>query len=285
MYASRMFINSNIPEITEFHKCLRPEEMTSLINPDIYNSGVPASPLEAAFSDFSLSTIQDLFLAGDSSLLVILASILQINSDRGWFYDSCSRYKIDLMVLDHTGTANIIVFDRDAFDILGITAMDLRKENLQNMEDTRKLPQRFDSLLGKTFLFKVSVRGSTWNGPPSFTVQKMTCDPGLIEKFTRFAKLKEAKDNGDDCNQVSAEIVDLVSVDDGLYTPVQSKSVVISNMDARMLSFADDEASPSSIHPVNCKRTSAEFASAADGEVDPDGVSDMRFKKIKEEKK
>ncbi|KAF7831934.1 replication protein A 70 kDa DNA-binding subunit-like [Senna tora] len=131
MYASQMFINSNIPEILEFHNCLRPEETTSPINPDIHNSGVPASPLEVAFSYLSLSTTQDLFLAGDSSLLLILVSVLQINSDRGWFYDSCSRYKIDLMVLDHSGTANITVFDRDTFNILGITTMDLRKENLQ----------------------------------------------------------------------------------------------------------------------------------------------------------
>ncbi|KAF7831933.1 uncharacterized protein G2W53_014266 [Senna tora] len=111
----------------------------------------------------------------------------------------------------------------------------------------------------------------------------MTCDSGLIEKFTRFAKVKEEKDNGDDCNQVSAEIVDLISVDDGLYTHVQSKSAAISTMDARRLSFADNEVSPSSTHLVTCKRTSAEFAIAADGEVDLDDVSDIRLKKIKEE--
>ncbi|KAF7839065.1 replication protein A 70 kDa DNA-binding subunit C-like [Senna tora] len=110
MYASRMFINSHITEIREFRSGLRPEELTSPINPNIHNVVVPASPLEAAFSELSLSTTQDLFLAGDSGKLL---------------------YKIDLMVLDHSGTTNITVFYRDAFNILGIMAMDLRKEQLQ----------------------------------------------------------------------------------------------------------------------------------------------------------
>ncbi|KAF7839222.1 zinc finger BED domain-containing protein RICESLEEPER 2-like [Senna tora] len=254
MYASRMFINADIDEIREFHNGLQPHELNSPVKPNRVNSAITASPLESAFAGWSLSKTQDLFHAGDvSTVHVILASVLSINSDRGW-------YKIEMTVLDDDGTTNIIVFDRDAFDFLGISAMDLRKEHFQNVDDTQQLPERFDSFHGKKFFFKVAVKGSTWNGPPSITVQKMTNDPALIEKFKMLAMDKN---------------IDLSSVDDGLIMPVQPKSTLLNTMDARRLSFDESYPSTSSGNSKSSKRASTVLDHVPTGSNDGDSVADV----------
>ncbi|KAF7810577.1 hypothetical protein G2W53_037320 [Senna tora] len=133
-----------IPEINEFISELHPEELSSPINQSLLNSDVPPSPIEAAFYDWSLSSIQDFYHATDSTVYVILASVLKVNVERGSYYDSCkkcmkqklltvyySKYNVELLILDDSGTANVTVFDKDVEAFLGISTIDLRKEHLQ----------------------------------------------------------------------------------------------------------------------------------------------------------
>ncbi|KAF7814840.1 replication protein A 70 kDa DNA-binding subunit A-like [Senna tora] len=93
------------------------------------------------------------------------------------------QFKVELMVLDDSDKANVTVFDRDVSKFLGIYAPDLRKEHFQFSE-------KFDKFLGRSFVFKVSVRGSTWNTSPSYTVQRMTLESSIIEKFIAVQKTK-----------------------------------------------------------------------------------------------
>ncbi|KAF7839626.1 uncharacterized protein G2W53_008108 [Senna tora] len=101
----------------------------------LLNSDVPPSPLEGAFFDWSLSSIQDFYHATDSTVYVILAYVLKVNVERGMkqklltvYY---SKYKVELLILDDSGTVNVTMFDKDVEAFLGISAIDLRKEHLQ----------------------------------------------------------------------------------------------------------------------------------------------------------
>ncbi|KAF7801515.1 replication protein A 70 kDa DNA-binding subunit-like [Senna tora] len=290
MFASRMFVNADIPEITEFISGLHPDELSSPINQSLLNSAVPPSPLESAFSDWSLSSIQDFYHAADSTVYVILASVLKVNVERGWYYDSCKkckcklepdfyctkcdclvhastcRYKVELLILDDSGTANVTVFDKDVEAFLGISVIDLRKEHLQNVNDIRQMPERFDRFIGQMFVLKVSVKTSNWNNSYSFTVQKMTSDHDLIEKFKRMAKAK----------------IDLAAVDDALSTPVQQKTTTHSVLDARMLSFADNDTGPSCSNSLNAKRPNDDGASAQFGPDEHSTIGEGAKKKMKD---
>ncbi|KAF7807336.1 hypothetical protein G2W53_039497 [Senna tora] len=117
--------------------------------PKVKKSIVSTSPLEAAFSGWALSYISDLSFAGDGSVHFILASVIKVNDERGWFYEACKicakklepdgtvllQYKIELMIIDDSGTIN-------------------------NVDDARLFPTKLDSFLGNTFVFKVVVKHS-----------------------------------------------------------------------------------------------------------------------------
>ncbi|KAF7821903.1 replication protein A 70 kDa DNA-binding subunit C-like [Senna tora] len=233
---------------------LQHEELASPIIKNLTNPATHESPLEAAFAELPLSSIQDFYHARDSSLFVVLASVLKVNVDRGWF-------KVELMILDDSGTANVTIFDKDVEGFLGISAIDLRREHLQ-------MPEKFDRFLGQMFVFKILVKTMNWNNSYSFTVQKMTSDHDLVEKFKRMAK---------------AKLIDVGVVPNSLTTPGQTKAVTHLGLDARRLSFVGDNHSPSSSNACNGKRShpdspsdnSIHYENAKNGEATKKKLKDI----------
>ncbi|KAF7812819.1 replication protein A 70 kDa DNA-binding subunit B-like [Senna tora] len=310
MYASRMFINADIEEIRAFHDALQPEELTILVNLN-NNPMVAASPLQATFDGCALSNVYDLYSTGDGDVLVFLASVLKLNSDKGWFYDSCkkcakkiepngpsfyctkcdsmvhssvSMFKIELLVVDDSGTVNIIVFDRDATQLISMSAIELRKEHLQSVDDPRQMPEKLDAFLGQTLLFKVAVKSYSWTSALSFIVQRLTNDPELIAKYTAIKKARDAKTNGEAFSESAIVSVDLSSVDDSLITPVQSKSKIAMELDGRRPSFDNNKPSPAGENNGSGKRS---ITDSADGDPMLDESlknQDQRVKRVKDEK-
>ncbi|KAF7841443.1 replication protein A 70 kDa DNA-binding subunit C-like [Senna tora] len=146
MYASRMLNNFDIEEIVQLCDELLSDELASPVNLNIHNSSIASSPLEAVFAGWSLSSINDLNFAGDVDVLCILATVLKVNSERGWFYGSCKRCakKLEpksamfycnkskcLVNASTPSIANVTVFDRDVSQFLDMIVMDLHKENFQ----------------------------------------------------------------------------------------------------------------------------------------------------------
>ncbi|KAF7835596.1 uncharacterized protein G2W53_010455 [Senna tora] len=80
--------------------------------------------IEAAFNGLSLSPVDILQHSGNDEVICVLVEVLQVNKQRGW-------YKIELMVSDDSGCENITVFDRDAFNYIGMIANDLAAEKLK----------------------------------------------------------------------------------------------------------------------------------------------------------
>ncbi|KAF7841218.1 replication protein A 70 kDa DNA-binding subunit B [Senna tora] len=144
MYATRILISSDVQEITQFHEGLLPEDCNTQFNPVVGHALLTTSPIEAAFSG----------------------------------------YKIEVIVSNESGIANLTVFDRDAFNYLGITAIDLGAESVKNVEDNDGWPKKFDSFIGKKFIFKVGIKVSEWNAFTSLTLQKMTDNPTILDKYS-----------------------------------------------------------------------------------------------------
>ncbi|KAF7812720.1 Retrovirus-related Pol polyprotein from transposon TNT 1-94 [Senna tora] len=149
MYATRILINSDVEEITQFHERLLPEDRNTMFNRALLTT----SPIEAAFSKWALSPIDLLQHSGNSDAICVIAQVLQVNKEKGW-------YKIEVIVSDESGIANLTVFDCDAFNYLGITATDLGVESVKNVEDNDGWPKKLDSFVGKKFIFKVGIKVS-----------------------------------------------------------------------------------------------------------------------------
>ncbi|KAF7812745.1 Retrovirus-related Pol polyprotein from transposon TNT 1-94 [Senna tora] len=153
MYATRILINSDVEEITQFHERLLPEDRNTMFNPVVGRALLTTSPIEAAFSKWVLSPVDLLQHSGNSDAICVIAQVLQVNKEKGW-------YKIEVIVSDESGIANLTVFDCDAFNYLGITATDLGVESVKNVEDNDGWPKKLDSFVGKKFIFKVGIKVS-----------------------------------------------------------------------------------------------------------------------------
>jgi len=92
MYATRVFINADIPEIKDFHEGLDATDRTppaelpkdGSVN-TVGNGGVDP------FMEMPGRFITDLYHAPDKSVVCLVASVMYVNSDKGWYYESCKK--------------------------------------------------------------------------------------------------------------------------------------------------------------------------------------------------
>ncbi|KAF7835742.1 replication protein A 70 kDa DNA-binding subunit B-like [Senna tora] len=241
MYSTHILINADVEEISQFYEGLQPEELNTPFNHMARSAVMITSPIEAAFSSFSLSPMEDLEHSSNGNIICICALVLQVNKDKGWFYDACKkcqkklepdgaiffchycsglvntstkRYKIQLMVIDDSGTANITVFEREVFNYIGITANDLVAQYSE--------PEKLESFVGKMIVFKIDV--------------------------------KEKVKNKGIANKVHGDTIDLTSVVDDLTTLVNNKATELAEVEGCRLSFSENVTSPSAETLIACKR-------------------------------
>ncbi|KAG7583453.1 Nucleic acid-binding OB-fold [Arabidopsis suecica] len=67
------------------------------------------------------------------------------------------RYLLNVGVMDSTGDTNFLIFDKNAQEIIGVSAEDLLEGNWDEIQDPTNLPQPIKDLVGKTFQFLVTV--------------------------------------------------------------------------------------------------------------------------------
>ncbi|KAK9714784.1 hypothetical protein RND81_06G119800 [Saponaria officinalis] len=94
------------------------------------------------------------------------------------------RYKLRVVVVDHTGTATFIIFDSQATELLKQSTKDVR-ENQVKHGDPSVNPDELDVLLDRKFIFKVKVddKYNLTLGWESYGVYKLSEDPELIERY------------------------------------------------------------------------------------------------------
>ncbi|XP_057249019.1 uncharacterized protein LOC125494930 [Beta vulgaris subsp. vulgaris] len=102
------------------------------------------------------------------------------------------RFKIKLIVADKSGDATFMMFDKEVSKLVGRTAKEMVAS--QNQVENNEFPEEFKSLLGKRFLFKVTVpynNGIDQNY--SYTVNSTSDEPELINKwFELYVKLENS---------------------------------------------------------------------------------------------
>ncbi|KAF7832936.1 replication protein A 70 kDa DNA-binding subunit B-like [Senna tora] len=91
MYATRILINSEVEEITQFHEGLPPEDRNTPFNPVVGRALLTASPIEIAFSGWALSPVDLLQHSGNGDVICVIAQVLQVNKEKGWYYDACHK--------------------------------------------------------------------------------------------------------------------------------------------------------------------------------------------------
>ncbi|KAF7826478.1 replication protein A 70 kDa DNA-binding subunit B-like [Senna tora] len=281
MHATRIMINEDIDDFRNFGENLPLGQITNPLNGSSSSSLRSASPNDDPFSSMSVTCISDLLLADTTHC--IAGTVLKLNIARGWFYDSCykchkkldrdeaiffcpkckkslpntvARYRIEL------GTAIIIIFDNDATMFLGITAEALRKKTSEVPVDTMQTIVEFDRSLGITFVFKVGVQLNNWNPTPSFTVQKMTSNEAIFERFSKQMNVEDFDAEINLGGVASTSTVDHTCADDNTTSIASNVVSVFKEVDGRRLSFSEELTNLGEDTPNSLKRTSSSVESS-----------------------
>lgn len=94
-----------------------------------------------------------------------------------------NRYKVELNVIDGTGSTTFVVFDRVVSNFLGMPAQDLIGPDDDTVNSTLT-PSEFRSFYERNLLLKVEISDSNitqeWN---NYNVRRLTADPDIIKQF------------------------------------------------------------------------------------------------------
>ncbi|XP_057251506.1 uncharacterized protein LOC125498909 [Beta vulgaris subsp. vulgaris] len=182
------------------------------------SSIVDCNPLDIPLYGFEFVPFGDI-LAKKGSDVYLIATIEDIDVGYSWYYDGCNRcmsgvireddvircrkenvvlrsttprFKIKLIVADKSGDASFMMFDKEVSKLVGRTAKEMVAS--QNQMENNEFPEEFKSLLGKRFLFKVTVPYN--NGVDqnySYTVNSTSDEPELINKWIElYVKLENS---------------------------------------------------------------------------------------------
>ncbi|KAF7842176.1 zinc finger BED domain-containing protein RICESLEEPER 2-like [Senna tora] len=152
--ATKILFNPNIFEVDEFKKRSYMGELTR----QRFTQSV-SQTASSGDGDFLTSTrrltINQIKETNETGIFVTLATILKIQTNFGWFYESCNkcmkkirnenglllcpscnktppviipRFKIHVQVIDHTGNATFVLFDRQGYQVLQKIAKELRDQ-------------------------------------------------------------------------------------------------------------------------------------------------------------
>ncbi|XP_056687828.1 replication protein A 70 kDa DNA-binding subunit B-like [Spinacia oleracea] len=213
LFATKILVNEDIPEMNEFKK--------SIADGDCHSSRLThlSSQSSHSISDEFLVLseriqLDEICKQNKECSCVVLASIISIETETKWYYNSCKlcnkkvdyeggekfwcskydshvksappRYKVTVTVEDDNGYGTFIIFDREIFQILQISAVDLK-----NKSHKYNLEQDWDK----------------------YTVLKISDDEQLIKQFMEVNPIIEEHD------------VEVVSSNESIKTPPEKEIV------------------------------------------------------------
>ncbi|GJU73880.1 replication protein A 70 kDa DNA-binding subunit B [Tanacetum coccineum] len=230
-FGTRLFINSGLPEIKDFHHKLMLENAeTKTASKISLSKGTFNSTHDEFLNRFPIRSIEEIREVDEPGYAVILASILCLETENSWFYMSCRkcnkkvvtrsevvdldaaegdevpvaksdemwcktcktnpqfvipRFKVQVRVIDGSGSTSFIMFDREVSKLINKTAREL-VEVQEQAGDVDAFPQALEKIVGRKFAFKVEV--ADYNIEREwyvYTIVKMTDDKHVIGELLK----------------------------------------------------------------------------------------------------
>ncbi|OIT20587.1 hypothetical protein A4A49_60339, partial [Nicotiana attenuata] len=102
-------------------------------------------------------------------------------------YSAVTRYKLQVRVLDKTGSVSLLLWDREAMFLIGKSAKELKEGLLENTDavDKCSCPVDLNNVLERKFMFKVIIkRSSIQLQGEVYSVVKLKDYEQLINKYS-----------------------------------------------------------------------------------------------------
>ncbi|CAH1441530.1 unnamed protein product [Lactuca virosa] len=232
--SSKLFINSDIDEITNFNKSLdgddRPDSSTNTFL-------IISSNQISAYDDFmvknNLKGIAEVWERVEKCNFVIVGTIKGILQNQKWYYETCTncsgkasendahqtktyechnenctktttsvvpRFMIPIRVQDNTGTLTLTMFEREWRYLLKQSAKEFVKKMIERGDDLGLYPGEINALKGLKLAFKISV--SKFNVSfknNQYGIARISDDETLIEQLeNKFTESQDAVSGKDD---------------------------------------------------------------------------------------
>ncbi|KAK9705296.1 hypothetical protein RND81_07G045900 [Saponaria officinalis] len=219
-------------EVEDLKKCFASDDTShTLCEISAGNSVI----IEEEFSRLSKRKfVDELQEINEPCYCAVLATTVKIETESGWFYLSCKacirkvtsvgnglwhcevcrqdvqfvvpRFRVTLRVMDDTGIASFVMFDKEVSKLLNTSASALR-EILMKDDDADAFPKELDDLLKKQFLFRIRITDfNLKNNWRKYRIYRLTDDINLINTHTHTSALNVGKVQGH--NITTSESVD-----------------------------------------------------------------------------
>ncbi|XP_028807348.1 uncharacterized protein LOC114762064 [Neltuma alba] len=168
--------------------------------------------MPGCYSHEEISSLEMILKDEDECIVVTMADIVDVRSDRGWMYTSCKqcskkvvpdgegffcekcqaivkavipRFMMDCEILDDTGSCRVLIFDRELFKLLGCSAAELKaRQTNQDDSDEGILSYILEQISWKRYLFKIRIPGDYVNGNSNVCVAtRLTNDKAIMQSF------------------------------------------------------------------------------------------------------
>ncbi|XP_025703856.1 uncharacterized protein [Arachis hypogaea] len=128
---------------------------------------------------------------GQKSAYVTCGTVIDIDRNHAWWYKAF-RFCIQVRVVDDSDTETFVLFENSASKFLGLSAADIRTSLLARGYGRDHFPEELNALIGKTLLFKLTVRHDSLNKFQAcvITVSRICSDPEIIASLALEKNIK-----------------------------------------------------------------------------------------------
>ncbi|XP_054796549.1 replication protein A 70 kDa DNA-binding subunit A-like isoform X2 [Prosopis cineraria] len=223
--ATRVYFNPDIPEVHNLLKRLQESsEMPQNFTQDV-NLESKESTTSSMITFPKRFTIDQISTIDEACEIVIRARIKKLETALGWCYKGCVvhesklkeengqlycekckkekslselKFKVHYTVVDNTGTASVVFFNKLAEQLIQSKAIKLKKL-LDKERRSHSFPSKLSDCIGKELLMKVNVTDYNMNHrSSSLTVTEFSDDNSLLRLFT--LSNKEVQEWGSNIN-------------------------------------------------------------------------------------
>ncbi|XP_070038381.1 replication protein A 70 kDa DNA-binding subunit B-like isoform X1 [Nicotiana tomentosiformis] len=213
-YQTKIWINSTLPQSIDFKSRLLAarqsnfERITQISSQQSYSV---RDELDKGIVLFK--TIRDLVQCTQECSYWIAAKLINLELDRGWSYLACNkcnrkvdkvenkyfckkfneeefsvthRYRLQVRVMDGTAFISLLLWNREAMQLIGKSAKELKERLLETSiaDADCSYPSELDDILYKKFMFKVIVKQENIESQVEvYKVLKLSDDDDLLKEY------------------------------------------------------------------------------------------------------
>nr|GMC86720.1 replication protein A 70 kDa DNA-binding subunit B-like [Ipomoea batatas] len=156
--ATKVLFNLDCQEFADFRNSLK-ANCSPLRSISVVSYGHSANNSQ---SPMVVSTIRDLYERAEEGYYYVPETYYFCDTCKTNWAEGNVRYKVIVRVLDKTSDAPFVLWDKDCFELLGITAYDLKiKYSMSKMQ----VPIEFEQLRNKSMVFRINLKNEHIRNP------------------------------------------------------------------------------------------------------------------------